>query len=60
VACTRADAEGRYTLPLPGAGRYVLTVVDAAQGLAGSTLVTVTGRSETMDVDLPARTRVLA
>ena len=60
VACTRADAEGRYALPLPGAGRYVLTVVDAARGLARSTLVTVTGRSETMDVDLPARTRVLA
>ncbi|MGZ4633993.1 MFS transporter [Oryzihumus sp.] len=60
VACTRADAEGRYALPLPGAGRYVLTVVDATQRRAGSTLVTVTGHPETVDVDLPAPTRVLA
>ncbi|HEX8969961.1 MFS transporter [Oryzihumus sp.] len=60
VTCTRADAEGRYALPLPGAGRYVLTVVDAAQDRATSTLVTVTGHSETVDVDLPAPTRVLA
>ncbi|HET7659771.1 MAG TPA: MFS transporter, partial [Oryzihumus sp.] len=32
VATTRSAAAGAYTLPLPGAGRFVLTAVDAGSG----------------------------
>jgi hypothetical protein len=58
VASTRTDVEGAYELPLPGAGRYVLTVVEAASGRSTSTIVTVSGRPVSVDVELPEQATV--
>lgn len=47
----RTEADGRYELPLPANGRYVLTVV-TSDGATTARSVSVWGTARTVDVDL--------
>ncbi len=51
TGATRTDAGGRYELPLPANGRYVLTVV-TPNGATTARSVSVWGTPRTVDVDL--------
>lgn len=52
VSWVRTDEAGRYALPLPKEGVYDLTAVDRATGATRSHILTVGGRSATVDVEL--------
>lgn len=52
VSWVRTDAEGRYSLPLPHEGSYVLTAVDRGTEATRSQILTVTDRSVTADLGL--------
>ncbi len=53
VGTARSGTDGRYEMPLPPNGRYVLTAVTPA-GATAASAVTVWGATRTMDFDLPA------
>ncbi|MEI2775779.1 MAG: MFS transporter [Tetrasphaera sp.] len=52
VATDHTDLMGRYELPLPPVGSYVLTAVDQDSGRTRSRAVHVTDMTTTMDIDL--------
>ncbi|KQR76836.1 MFS transporter [Arthrobacter sp. Leaf337] len=56
VATTRTDSEGRYSLPLPLAGRYIVTLLHPATHQAMARKLAVDNRSVTADltIDAPA------
>ncbi|CAN7550220.1 MFS transporter [Arthrobacter sp. LjRoot78] len=56
VATTRTDSEGRYSLPLPLAGRYIVTLLHPATHQAMARKLAVDNRSVTADltIDTPA------
>ncbi|WP_033434274.1 MFS transporter [Saccharothrix syringae] len=49
----RTDRQGRYALPLPPLGGYVLTVLPPGSDVAHATDVVVTPQRRTVDLDLP-------
>jgi MFS family permease len=55
IRSTIADAQGRYALPLPAAGPYLITAIDPQGGSARSRKVVLALQSATMDLELPAR-----
>lgn len=52
VATDHTDLDGRYELPLPPVGSYVLTAVDQESGRTRSRAVHITDMTTTMDIDL--------
>jgi MFS family permease len=62
VATTRTDASGRYSLPLPLAGRYIVTLLHPATHQAMARKLAVDNRSVTADLamDAPAGQDVTA
>lgn len=52
VASVHTDSQGRYEIPLPPPGRYVITVVDLPSARTVSRPVLVAAQSGTVDVDL--------
>jgi hypothetical protein len=55
IRSTTADAQGRYALPLPAAGPYLITAIDPQGGSARSRKVVLALQSTTMDLELPAQ-----
>lgn len=55
LGSARCGENGRYVLPLPPVGRYVLTAVTADGGAAHAHKVLITLQSHCVDIDLPAR-----
>jgi MFS family permease len=51
LATTRADASGRYVLPLPVAGRYIVTMLHPVTHQATARKLAVDNRSLTADLD---------
>jgi MFS family permease len=54
VATTRTDAVGRYSLPLPLAGRYIVTLLHPATHQAMARKLAVDNRPVTADLDMDA------
>lgn len=54
VATVRTDSEGRYSLPLPLAGRYIVTLLDPATHQAMARKLAVDNRSVTADLAMGA------
>jgi len=54
VRSARADAGGRYCMPLPEAGRYIVTMLEPDTMLAHARKVVLDVRSAVVDVDAPA------
>jgi MFS family permease len=52
VLSTRTDGDGRFHMPLPPMGPYILTAMNADQQRAGARKVVVTPRPLTADLDL--------
>ena len=53
VATVHADEAGRYEMPLPPTGRYILTVVDPhAQWARSRQVPVIAAQSNTIDIDL--------
>ena len=53
VRSTRADGGGRYCLPLPEAGRYIVTMLEPDTMLAHARKVVLDVRSAVVDIDAP-------
>lgn len=56
VSWVRTDDEGRYTLPLPREGAYDLTAVDRGSLATRSRILTTSGRSVEVDLQLEEQT----
>lgn len=57
VAAVHTDAGGRYAIPLPATGRYVMTVVDPDVRWAhAQQIVVIATQSATIDIDVAAGT----
>lgn len=54
AATTRTDSEGRYSLPLPLAGRYIVTLLHPATHQAMARKLAVDNRSVTADLAMDA------
>jgi MFS family permease len=54
VATVRTDSEGRYSLPLPLAGRYIVTLLNPATHQAIARKLAVDNRSVTADLAMDA------
>ena len=54
VRSTRADGGGRYCMPLPEAGRYIVTMLEPDTLLAHARKVVLDVRSAVVDIDAPA------
>src|SRR6478752_5459910 len=54
VRSARADAGGHYCMPLPEAGRYIVTMLEPDTLLAHARKVVLDVRSASVDVDAPA------
>jgi MFS family permease len=54
VATTRTDSDGRYSLPLPLAGRYIVTLLHPATHQAMARKLAVDNRSVTADLAMDA------
>ncbi|MFF1386188.1 MFS transporter [Arthrobacter sp. NPDC058288] len=54
VATVRTDSEGRYSLPLPLAGRYIVTLLNPATHQAMARKLAVDNRSVTADLAMDA------
>lgn len=54
IRSTTADGQGRYALPLPAPGPYLVTAIDPQGGSACSRKVVLASQSTTMDLELPA------
>lgn len=50
----RADATGRYCMPLPPAGRYIVTMLEPITLQAHARKLVLDVRSEVVDIDAPA------
>lgn len=53
VASTRADAQGRYSLPLPPPDHYVITAVDRRRARSASLAVALHGGTPDIDLVIP-------
>jgi hypothetical protein len=54
VRSTRADGGGRYCMPLPEAGRYIVTMLEPDTLLAHARKVVLDVRSAVVDIEAPA------
>jgi MFS family permease len=54
VGSVRADDAGRYCMPLPGAGRYIVTMLEPDERHAYARKVVLDVRSAVVDVEAPA------
>ena len=55
VATVHADQAGRYQIPLPPTGRYIVTVVDpGAQWVVSRQVPVIAAQSNTIDIDVDA------
>jgi hypothetical protein len=54
VRSTRSDGSGRYCVPLPEAGRYIVTMLEPDTLLAHARKVVLDVRSVVVDIDAPA------
>ena len=54
VRSTRADGAGRYCMPLPEAGRYIVTMLEPDTMLAHARKVVLDVRSAVVDIEAPA------
>jgi hypothetical protein len=53
VASVHTDSAGRYSMPLPPTGRYILTVVDPeAQWAHSRQVMVIAANSNTIDIDI--------
>ncbi|GAA4475316.1 hypothetical protein GCM10023094_12550 [Rhodococcus olei] len=52
VSSTFSDTDGRFDLPLPSTGRYILTALDPVREDAATRQVAVIGACATIDLDL--------
>jgi hypothetical protein len=59
VAATRSDSQGRYSLPLPAAGRYIVTMLHPVTHQAMARKLAVDVRSVTADLELDSPTEEL-
>jgi len=46
-------ADGRFSLPIPPEGRYVLSVVNRLHGTVATRALTLTGDAHVVDVEIP-------
>ena len=60
VGSVRADDEGRYCMPLPGAGRYIVTMLEPDLVHAYARKVVLDVRSAVIDIEAPTRPRSTA
>jgi MFS family permease len=54
VGSVRADGAGRYCMPLPGAGRYIVTMLEPDERHAYARKVVLDVRSAVVDIEAPA------
>jgi hypothetical protein len=54
VRSTRTDGGGHYCMPLPEAGRYIVTMLEPDSLLAHARKVVLDVRSAVVDIDTPA------
>jgi hypothetical protein len=54
VGSVRADDAGRYCMPLPGAGRYIVTMLEPDERHAYARKVVLDVRSAVVDIEAPA------
>jgi len=60
VGSVRADGAGHYCMPLPGAGRYIVTMLEPDNLHAYARKVVLDVRSAVVDIDAPALPRSTA
>lgn len=57
AATVTSDEAGRYSVPLPLAGLYIITAIDPAGEWAHSRKISISVRPETADLDVPVLSR---